>query len=75
MCIYGFMQRNNLSCRKVTHQAQANNSVQENVDDFVQYLQMQMMILGVLLCNIWNADKTKYCFCTGYKVDNCRKGK
>ena len=62
MRIYRFMQRNNLSPQKVTHQARPNNFIQENIDDFVQYVQMRMKMLGVAACNISNVDKTNIFF-------------
>ena len=74
MRMYRFMRRNNLSRRKVTHQAQANDSIQDNVDDFVQYVQMRMKMLGVSACNVWNADETNIFFAPDTKWTIAERG-
>ena len=47
MQMYHFTKRNNLSRRKVTHQAQKNPSLQSDIEDFVQYIQIWMRMLSI----------------------------
>ena len=74
MRMYRFMKRNNLSRRKVTHQAQKNPGLQSDIEDFVLYIQMRMRMLDVPPSNVWNADETNVFFAPDSKWTIANKG-
>ena len=72
--MYQFMKRNGLAQRKVTHQAQQNASIQTNIDDFIQYVQMRMKMLNIPPENVWNADETNVFFAPDTKWTIAERG-